>query len=65
MILMKALKGHTFGGKYRNPGDTYEARERLAKTMIALGRAEFATEEEKPKRKKRTYKRKDMQAESE
>lgn len=58
---LKAKIPHSFNGVHYNSGDTYEADERWARILLAIGKAEIApAEDDKPKR---TYKRRDMQAE--
>jgi hypothetical protein len=38
---LKALKGHSYGGKFRNPGDVYEATRTDANLMVLLKHSEY------------------------
>lgn len=38
---LKALKGHSYGGKFRNPGDVYEASRTDANLMVLLKHSEY------------------------
>ena len=56
---LKALKRHPYGGKYRNPGDTYEAPDKHAKALILCRQAE---EYKAPVRKRRASRKTDEPA---
>lgn len=70
MKQLQALIGHTYGPKFRNPGDVYEASDQDAKLMVLLKRSIYyeapvvpvaapvvEAEEQKPKR---TYTRRSI-----
>ena len=79
MKMIKAKKGHSYAGTYRKKGTVYKAKDRDAKVLIAVRVAEPYVEpppKPAPKRRgrppgstttrtRRTYQRKDMQAEAE
>jgi hypothetical protein len=81
MKLIKATKGHSYAGKYRKAGAVYKASNSDAKVLIAIRKAVIYVAPpvvEPPKRRgrprktetteeapKRTYRRRDMQAETE
>jgi len=49
---LKSIRRHPYGGKYRNPGDIYEARDSHAKALIYCNRAEkYAAPAPKPEPK--------------
>lgn len=61
-----AIKAFRYAGAWREVGDRFEASERDGRVLCAIGKAEAAAKalpevtEPKPKR---TYRRRDMQAE--
>ena len=80
MKQLKSIRLHPYGGKYRKPGDIYEAIDRDANLMVIVKNSEYYVEppvvEVKPKRTytrkpqtetttNRIYNRKDMKAEAE
>jgi len=69
-----ALKKTQYGGRSYSPGDKFSARSKDAKALVYIGRAIYApvlppvvkpvVVEEAPPKKKYTYKRRDLTAES-
>ena len=79
MKQLTSIRLHPYGGEYRKIGDVYSATDRDANLMVIVKNSEYYVEPEvipdPPKRAyvrktpatgtKRTYNRKDMQAEAE
>ena len=60
---LKSRKRHPYGGKYRNPGDIYEARDSHAKALILCKQAEkYAAPAPKPEPTKGVVENKAMTA---
>lgn len=63
-IPMVALAEHTYDAVKRQPGDQFEVEERHVVILEKLGRARQLTDlDAKPEPSKRSYKRRDMEAE--
>ena len=62
MKQLKAIKGHTYGNKFRKVGDVYEATEANANLMVLLKNSEYYVEPVVVPKPKRSYVRKDQTA---